>query len=81
MVDLTDVSLVDEDINSILADDTDRAISDNWDQMQVAPPGDQVWIKCKWRHLEATFCNLCKWLLLVAKFQDFGQISGFRPNF
>ena len=36
---LTDVSLVDEDINSILADDTDRAIPGNLDQMQVAPPG------------------------------------------
>ena len=67
-VDLTDVSLVDEDTNSILADETNR-------QSQ-----DQIWIWCKWCHLEATFCNLCKWLLLVAKFQDFNQTSGFWPN-
>ena len=43
-------------------------------------PGDQVWIKYKWRHLMTKFgsngsgatwrlhFNLCKWLLLVTKF-------------
>ena len=36
--DLTDVTLVDEDINSILADDVNRAIPGNL-AMQVAPPG------------------------------------------
>ena len=40
MVDLTDVSLVDEDANSILADDTNRAIPGNV-IMLVAPPGGQ----------------------------------------
>ena len=34
MVDLTDVTLVDEDTNSILADDTNRAIPGNL-EMQV----------------------------------------------
>ena len=38
---LTDVSLVDEDANLILADDTNRAIPGNL-KMQVAPPGDQI---------------------------------------
>ena len=47
------VSLVDEDTNSILAEDTNRAIPGNL-EMQVAPYGD-LWIKCKWRHQEAKF--------------------------
>ena len=34
LVDLTDVTLVDEDTKSILADDTNRAIPGNW-EMQV----------------------------------------------
>ena len=72
--DLTDVNLADEDTNSILTYNANRAIQGNMG-MQVAPSDDQIWIT--WRHLEATFCNLCKWLLLVAKFQDFEQISGF----
>ena len=55
LVDLTDVSLVDEDANPILADHTNRAIPGNL-EMQVAPPGDQIWIRSKWRHPEATFC-------------------------
>ena len=37
-VDLTDVSLVDDDTNSILADDTNKAIPGNL-EMSVAPPG------------------------------------------
>ena len=54
LVDLTDVSLVDEVTNSILVDDTNRAIPGNL-EMQVAPPGDQIWNQCKWRHLMANF--------------------------
>ena len=54
LVDLTDVSLVDEDANPVLADHTNRAIPGNL-EMQVAPPGDQIWIRSKFRHLEATF--------------------------
>jgi hypothetical protein len=46
-VNLTDVTLTDEDTNSILTDNTNRAIQDNV-AMQVTQPGGQV-------------CNLCKW--------------------
>ena len=38
--DLTDVTLADEDSNSIPADDVNRAILDNV-AMRVAPPGGQ----------------------------------------
>ena len=41
LVNITDVSLVDEDANSILADDTNRAIPGNL-EMQVAPPSDNL---------------------------------------
>ena len=67
-VDLTDVTLADEDTNSIGQGNVG---------IQAAPLGDQIWINCKWRQLEASFCKLCKRLLLLAKFQDFDQISGF----
>ena len=40
--DLTDVTLADEDINSVPADDVNRAILGNV-AMQVAPPGSQNW--------------------------------------
>ena len=56
LVDLTDVTLVDEDANSILADKADRAIPGKL-EMQVSPPRDRIWIKYKWRHLEAKFVN------------------------
>ena len=46
VADLTDVTLADEDINSIPADDVDRAILGNV-AMQVAPPGGQNWNLCK----------------------------------
>ena len=39
--DLTDVTLADEDTNSILTDDANRTIPGNI-AMQVAPPGGQV---------------------------------------
>ena len=39
--DLTDVTLADEDINSIPADDVNRAILGNV-AMQVVPPGGQT---------------------------------------
>ena len=88
LVDLIDVSLVDEDANSILADETNRAISAIW--------------KCKWRHLVTKFgseASFATWRLLfvssvhfetcasgsfwwpgfriLTKFQDFDQILGF----
>ena len=40
-VDLTDVTLADEDTNSILTDDAKRAIPGNM-EIQVAPPGGPV---------------------------------------
>ena len=44
--DLTDVTLADEDINSIQTDNANRAIQGNV-AIRVLPPGDQIWIKCK----------------------------------
>ena len=41
-VNLTDVTLADEDTNSILTDKVNRAIQCNV-AMQVAPSGDQIW--------------------------------------
>ena len=62
LVDLTDVSLVDEDADSILADDTNRAIPGNL-EMQVAPLGDQI------SGFQQNF-------RIFTKFQDFDKISG-----
>ena len=45
-----DLTLADEDNNSIPTDDGNRAIIGNV-AMQVAPPGGQSWNQCKWRHL------------------------------
>ena len=42
VADLTDVTLADEDSNSIPTDDVNRAILGNV-AMQVAPPGGQNW--------------------------------------
>ena len=51
-VDLTDVTLADEDTNSILTDNANRAIQGNV-AMQVMQSGGQLWKQCKWRHLVA----------------------------
>jgi len=72
--DFTDVTLADEDTNSILAD-YNRAIQGNV-AMQVAPPDVQILNQCKWCHLVAQFANF----RISTKFQDFDQISGFLPN-
>ena len=48
--DLTDVTLADEDSNSIPTSDVNRAFLGNV-AMQVAPSDGQHWIKCKWHHL------------------------------
>ena len=45
--DLTDVTLVDEDTNSIPTNNTNRTIQDNV-AMPVTNPGDQFEIICKW---------------------------------
>ena len=56
MVDLTDVSLVDEDAKPILADHTNRAIPGNL-EMQVAPPGDQILEQMQVAPLEVKFAT------------------------
>ena len=45
--DLTDVTLVDEDTNSIPTNNTNRKIQDNV-EMPVTKPGDQFENICKW---------------------------------
>ena len=47
--DLTDVTLADEDTNSILADNANRAIQGNV-AIQVVPLGGQIWNQCKLHH-------------------------------
>ena len=51
---LTDVTLADEDTNSILTDNANRAIQGNV-AMHVTLPGGQLWNQCKWCHLVAKF--------------------------
>ena len=55
--DLTDVTLADEDTNSILTEKANRAIQGNvvMQLMQVAPSGGQICNQCQWRHLVAKF--------------------------
>ena len=52
--DLTDVTLADEDTNSILTDNANKAIQGNA-AMQVAPSGGQICNQCKMCHLVAKF--------------------------
>ena len=47
---LTDVTLADEDTNSILTDNANRAIQGNM-AMQVTQPGGQFWKQC-WNNVE-----------------------------
>ena len=51
---LTDVTLADEDTNSILTDNANRVIPGNV-AMHVTQPGGQLWKQCKWRHLMTKF--------------------------
>ena len=53
-VDLTDVTLADEDTNSILTDNANRTIQGNV-AMQVMQPGGQLCKQCKWHHLMTKF--------------------------
>ena len=50
VADLTDVTLADEDTNSILTDNANRAIQGNvaMQVTQVAPSGGQILNNCKW---------------------------------
>ena len=54
--DLTDVTLADEDTNSILTDNANRAIPGNV-AMHVMLPGGQLWNQCKWCNLVAKFAT------------------------
>ena len=75
LVDLTDVSVVDEDANLILADHTNRAIPGNL-EMQVAPPFQQDFrISTKFRDFNQISGFQLNYRILT-KFQDFNQISG-----
>ena len=55
--DLTDVTLVDEDTNSIPTNNTNRTIQDNV-AMPVTNPGDQFENICKWSN--GQYWNQCK---------------------
>ena len=54
--DLTDMTLADEDTNSIITDNANRAIQGNvdatwwqsWETKQVAPSSGQIGNQCKW---------------------------------
>ena len=51
------MTLADEDTNSILADNANRAIQGNV-AMHVALPGGGLWNQCKWRHLVAKLATI-----------------------
>ena len=62
-VDSTDVTLADEDTNSIQTDNVNRAIQGNV-ATQVTQPGGQLCKQCKWCHLMTKFwtnpnCAIC----------------------
>ena len=56
---LTDVTLADEDINSVLTDIANRAFQGNvaMQVTQVAPCGGQIWNLSRWRHLVGNFAT------------------------
>ena len=60
-VNLTDVTLADEDTDLILPDNTKRAIQGNL-AMQLTQPGRQLWNQCKWRNLmKLNWCDSGWW--------------------
>ena len=66
--DLTDVTLADEDTNSILTDNANGAIQ-GYEAMQVVPPVDKI--------LNQDFNQISEFqpsLRISTKFQDFNQI-------
>ena len=69
--DLTDVTLADEDTNSILTDSADRAIQGNV-TIQVMQPGGQLWNQCK--------LNKYKWCYLVTQFPTDARGTTCWPN-
>ena len=58
--DLTDVPLADEDINSILSGNANRAIQGNLAN-QVTQPGGQICNKCNWCHFVDKFGTGAIW--------------------
>ena len=53
------MTLADEDTNSILTDNANRALQGNvaMQVTQVAPSGGQICNQCQWRHLVAKFAT------------------------
>ena len=76
--DLTDVTLADEDTNSKLADNANKAIQGNvaMQVTQVAPSGGQILNWCKWRHLVTKFV-----FALVTNFITNASGAIWWPNF
>ena len=60
--DFTELTLNDEDTNSILTDSANRAIQGNV-AMQVTRPGGQLWKHCKGRHLMTKFWTNLPYIL------------------
>ena len=54
------MTLADEDTNSILIDNANRAIQGNV-AMHVTLPGGQLWNQCKWCHLVAKETGDFEW--------------------
>ena len=52
--DLTDVTLADEDTNSILIEKANMA-THGYEAMQTTQSGGKLWNQCKWGHLVANF--------------------------
>ena len=64
---LTDVTLADEDTNSILTDNAKgnpRQCEATW-----SPPNDQIWNQCKWRHLMTKFWTNASGVTWLPNFQ------------
>ena len=90
-VDLTDVTLADEDTNSILTDNANRAIQGNV-AMQVTRSSGQFWNNANGATwclnfepmqivpLGGPICIGCKWCLLVVKFVTDGCTAKFAIN-
>ena len=54
----------DEDTNSILTDNDNRAFQRNV-AMHVTLPGGQLWNQCKWCHLVAKFATYASGVMLL----------------
>ena len=70
------MTLADEDTNSILTDNANRALQDNL-AMRVVQPGDELWNQAmQVVPPDDQMLNECKWCYLVAKFStDAGGIT------